>query len=77
MPLVENNKDSTLIHSGTLSNIQMELIKLYSTNLNFHDLMEIKEILAKHFAQKAINDADEIWNHNKMSADTMENWLNG
>jgi lysyl-tRNA synthetase class II len=76
MHLAEHKKN-TFINSGTLSNIQMELIKLYSTNLDHHDLMEIKEILAKHFAQKAINEADNIRNRNKMSADTMENWLNG
>jgi len=54
----------------------MELIKLYSTDLEYNDLMEVKKILANHFAQKAINEADNIWNQKKMSADTMEDWLN-
>ncbi|CAN2041875.1 Antitoxin [Candidatus Magnetomoraceae bacterium gMMP-15] len=78
MSLVESKeKNNTSIKSRILSNIQMELIKLYSTNLNHDDLIEIKKILANHFAQKAINEADDIWNQNEMSADTMESWLNG
>ncbi len=61
----------------TLSNVQMELLKLFSTNLEHDDLMEIKEILANYFAQKTIDDADNIWNRKKMSTDTMEVWLYG
>ena len=37
-------KNSTNIKSRTLSNIQMELIKLYSTDLEYDDLMEVKKI---------------------------------
>jgi len=77
MPLVEfKEKNSTNIKSRTLSNIQMELIKLYSTDLEYGDLMEVKKILANHFAQKAINESDNIWDQKEMSADTMEDWLN-
>ncbi len=76
MPLVEFKESDTIIKSQTLSNVQMELIKLYSTNLEYDDLMEVKKKLANHFAQKAINEADNIWDQKKMSADTMEDWLN-
>ena len=38
--------------------------------------MELKKILVNHFAQKAINEADNIWNQKEMSAHTMEDWLN-
>ncbi|MCD6273915.1 MAG: hypothetical protein J7K30_13995 [Deltaproteobacteria bacterium] len=77
MPLVKSKeKNSTDIKSRTLSNVQLELIKLYSTNLEYDDLMELKMILANHFAEKAINEADNIWNQKDMSADTMEDWLN-
>jgi len=77
MPLVKSKeKNSTDIKARTLSNVQLELIKLYSTNLEYDDLMELKMILANHFAEKAINEADNIWNQKDMSADTMEDWLN-
>ena len=77
MPLVRSKKkNSTDIKSRTLSNVQLELIKLYSTNLEYDELMELKTILASHFAEKAINEADNIWNQKDMSAGTMEDWLN-
>ena len=77
MPLLESKgKNRAAIKSQALSNVQMELIKLYSTNLEHNDLMEIKKILSDHFAKKAINEADKIWNQKEISADTMENWLN-
>ena len=43
------------------SNIQLELLKLYSTNIQEDDLHEIKNYLAQYFAQKAIKEADIIW----------------
>jgi len=77
MPLAKfKEKSSTSIKSQTLSNVQMELIKLYSTDLKYDDLMEVKKILGNHFARKAINEADNIWDQKEMSADTMEDWLN-
>ncbi len=55
MPLVKSKeKNSTDIKSRTLSNVQLELIKLYSTNLEYDDLMELKMVLANHFAEKAM-----------------------
>ena len=77
MPLVEfEEKNSTGAKARALSNVQMELIKLYSTELEYDDLMEVKKLLANHFAHKAINEADTVWNQKEMSADTMEDWLN-
>ena len=62
MPLVASKEtNSTGVKSRILSNIQMKLIKLYSTNLEYDDLMELKKLLVNHFAQKAINEADNIW----------------
>lgn len=69
-------KNSAYIHQHALSNVQLELIKLYSTNLNEHELLELKNILVHHFSQKAINEADNIWKEKGMSAQTMDNWLN-
>jgi len=43
------------------SNIQLELLKLYSTDIKDSELIEIKNYLAQYFAQKAINQADAIW----------------
>ena len=60
----------------SLSNIQQELIKLYSFNLPEDDLINIKQILANYFAQKAISEADKIWDEKKYDNVLMKNWVN-
>jgi len=62
-------------HSPRLSNLQMELLKLYSTNVQESDLMEIKKIVGRYFAQKAIKEADICWDKKNLSDDVMDQWL--
>jgi hypothetical protein len=59
-----------------LSNVQMELMKLYSTNLSDKELAELKDVLAKFYADKAINKANEIWEEKGLTDADMEKWLN-
>ncbi len=77
MPSIEPKvKNSAYTKQRALSNVQMELIKLYSTNLDYNELMELKSLLVDHFSQKAIREADSIWRKKEMSAQTMDDWLN-
>jgi len=59
-----------------LSNIQQELLKLYSSDIPEADLLHIKRYLAKYFAFKAIGEADEVWDQKGYTNDTMNQWLN-
>lgn len=59
-----------------LSNLQQELLKLYASNIDDNDLLNIKRYLAKYFANKAIKEADTIWNEKGYTNETMEQWLN-
>jgi predicted transcriptional regulator len=59
-----------------LSNLQQELLKLYASNISEADLLVIKRYLAKFFAEKAIAEADKIWDEKGYTNDTMKNWLN-
>ena len=59
-----------------LSNLQQELLKLYASNVSDADLLAIKRYLAKFFAEKAIAEADEIWDEKGYTNETMKNWLN-
>lgn len=61
--------------SSVLTNLQLEIIKLYATSLENQDLIELKQILAKFFAQKAIAEADKIWAEQNLSQQDMEVWL--
>jgi transcription initiation factor IIE alpha subunit len=59
-----------------LSNVQLELLKLYSTNLTEKDLTALKKLLAKFYAERAIQTADQIWDQKKLTDKDMEAWLN-
>lgn len=59
-----------------LSNVQMELLKLYSTDLKENDLKDLKEILAKYFVDRSVQGADKVWEEKKYSDDKMDKWLN-
>jgi len=60
-----------------LSNLQLELLKIYSFNLADNQLLEIRDILAKYFADKATEEMDKLWEENNWSKETMEEWLKG
>ena len=62
--------------SQPLSNVQEELLKLYSANLTQEELIELKTLLGKYFAQKATKEADKIWINKKYSDAIMDAWLN-
>jgi hypothetical protein len=44
-----------------LSNVQMELLKLYSTGVSDETLLELKKVMAKFFLEKLRNQADQVW----------------
>jgi hypothetical protein len=62
--------------SQSLSNLQQELLKLYSSDIEDADLLHIKRYLAKYFADKAMQEADKIWDEKKYTNETMDQWLN-
>ncbi len=64
------------MYPQTLTNLQLEIIKLYSTNLERQELLELKRVLADFFARKAIKEADKIWEEQNLSNQAMETWLN-
>lgn len=60
-----------------LTNLQLELLKLYSLNLPEESLLEIKRLIARYFADKAADEMDKLWGSNGWTNDTMDNWLKG
>lgn len=57
-----------------LSNLQLELIKVFSYHLNDVQLLEIRDILTKYFADKATQEMDDLWIENKWNSNTIDNW---
>lgn len=59
----------------SLTNLQLEILKLYSTDMSEEELNELKKLLADNYARKAISEADKIWNEKNLSDSDMEKWL--
>ena len=59
-----------------LSNLQLEILKLYWFKLDDNQLIDIKKILAKYFTEKATKEFDKLWEENSWSNETMDEWLN-
>lgn len=44
-----------------MSNLQLELLRLYSNEVSDESVCEIKTIFAKYFADKATDASDKVW----------------
>jgi hypothetical protein len=62
--------------TNKLSNIQIELLKLFQYDLPEKQLLEIKNMLAKYFAKCATEEMDKLWDENAWNDETMETWAN-
>jgi len=60
-----------------LTNLQLELLKIYSFNISDEQLSEIREILTQYFANKATTEMDRLWDENDWTNNTMNEWLKG
>jgi hypothetical protein len=60
--------------AGGLTNLQHELLELFSHNLSTKQLLEIKDLLAGYFANNASNEIDKLWDENGRSNETMKTW---
>ncbi len=59
-----------------LTNLQLELLKLYTKPVSEDDLLEIKKFIVQYFANKAMDLADKIWYENKWNKDDDKKFLN-
>ena len=60
-----------------LTNLQLELLKIYSFNLGDEQLLEIKDMLSNYFAEKASDEMDKLWDEKGWTNETMDQWLKG
>ncbi len=57
---------------GKLSNLQLELLKMFQYNLPENQLLEVKKLLSDFFAKNITNDVDELWDKNNWNEDTID-----
>ncbi len=65
-----------IIQTSPLTNLQLEILKLFFFELSEVELLEIKRLLVKHFATRISQRAQEIWDNKGLTVQDMENWLN-
>lgn len=51
----------TAAQSTPLSNLQRELLRLFAQNVPEKDLIAIRQLIARYFAEKAMDLADQAW----------------
>ena len=57
-----------------LSNIQLELLKVFSVDLSDEQLKEIKALLTKYFADKVTSEMDKLFEEKGWGEDQIEKW---
>ncbi len=65
-----------MVAQKSLSNLQIELLKLYANDLPDQQLQEIKLMLAQYFAQRATEAMDKVWDERGLTEQDMVNWTN-
>ena len=58
-----------------LSNMQQELLKLFSRDINDNDVFEIKRLITKYFAEKSIKEANKVWDEKNWTEEDMNRLL--
>ncbi len=61
---------------ANLSNMQLELLRLYGNGVSDETLREVKTILAKYFADRATREMDSVWDEKGLSEQDMIDWTN-
>ena len=57
-----------------LSNLQLELLRVFSFELSEEQLMEIRELLADYFANKVSAEMDALFEENQWGEEKIEEW---
>jgi hypothetical protein len=58
-----------------LSNIQIELLKLYSVGVSDEILLEMKKLLSRFLMQKLREEAGKVWLEKGYTDATVSKWL--
>lgn len=61
--------------STSLSNIQIELLNLYSVGVSDETLLELKKIISQFLMQKLREEAGKVWVEKQYSETDINNWL--
>lgn len=69
---------SVLPHSEStrFSNLQLELLRLFSMNVPDEELIKIRDMIARYLLQKKLNEFSQDVSNQGITAADLEKWLN-
>jgi len=73
--MLYSTKQQAMILDKPLTNLQLELLKLYSMELSEEQLKDVQRLLANYFAKQASDEMDRLWGERGWNGETMEAWL--
>lgn len=59
---------------NSLNNTQLEILKMFRYDLPQEQWDEIREMIAKYFADKVTKEVDALWDEKGWSEETMQDW---
>ncbi len=62
--------------TSSLTNLQLELLKVFSYQLPNEELLEIRQLLVKYFAERIKKSASKTWKEKGYTQEDMDKWLN-
>ena len=69
-------QSSSQQQQSPLTNLQLELLKLYSFGVSADEILEVKRLLGQHFADRLSAQASAAYQANKWTETTLDEWLN-
>ena len=58
-----------------ITNLQRELMKVFSYEVSEQELEDIRDLLSNYFAEKATREMDRLWDERGWTNETMDEWL--
>jgi hypothetical protein len=59
--------------SPPLTNVQLELLKVFAMGVTEEEVLEIRRMLARYFMQKAVHAATKVWEEKGYTAEQLLN----
>jgi hypothetical protein len=64
-----------MVAASKLTNLQIELLKVFSRPIPESEILEIRQILADYFAQKVDTGIDKLFEDNNWDSSKIDEWL--
>ena len=55
--------------------LQLDLLRIFSRNPSEQELIDIKNLIARYYADKASDEMDRLWEERGYTDETMQGWV--